>query len=125
MTSDQLFEQIRKKKSFLCIGLDTDLSKIPQHILACEDPIFEFNKAIIDATAEYVVAVKPNLAFYEVHGAAGWNRLTKTLKYIRKKYPKIRLFVRAHNAGFYQTIHYAMSKFIFENKYVEFVKGYL
>ncbi len=95
MNSDQLFEQIRKKKSFLCIGLDTDLSKIPQHILACEDPIFEFNKAIIDATAEYVVAVKPNLAFYEVHGAAGWNSLAKTLKYIRKKYPELFLIADA------------------------------
>lgn len=95
MNSDQLFEQIRKKKSFLCIGLDTDLSKIPQHILACEDPIFEFNKAIIDATADYVVAVKPNLAFYEVHGAAGWNSLTKTLKYIRKKYPELFLIADA------------------------------
>lgn len=95
MNSDQLFEQIRKKKSFLCIGLDTDLSKIPQHILACEDPIFEFNKAIIDAAAAYVVAVKPNLAFYEVHGAAGWNSLAKTLKYIRKKYPELFLIADA------------------------------
>lgn len=95
MTADQLFEQIRAKKSFLCIGLDTDLSKIPQHILACDDPIFEFNKAIIDATAKYVVAVKPNLAFYEVHGAAGWNSLSKTLKYIRKKYPELFLIADA------------------------------
>jgi len=89
MTSEQLFEQIRAKKSFLSLGLDTDLSKIPQHILATEDPIFEFNKAIIDATADLVVAVKPNLAFYEVHGAAGWNSLLKTVKYIRSKYPKL------------------------------------
>lgn len=89
MTSDQLFEQIRIKKSFLCIGLDTDLSKIPQHILTNEDPIFEFNKAIIDATEDLVVAVKPNLAFYEVHGAAGWNSLSKTVKYIRSKYPDL------------------------------------
>lgn len=89
MTSDQLFEQIKIKKSFLCIGLDTDLSKIPQHILACDDPIFEFNKAIIDATADLVVAVKPNLAFYEVHGTAGWNSLSKSLKYIRENYPKL------------------------------------
>jgi len=95
MTSDQLFEQIRIKESFLCIGLDTDLSKIPQHILACEDPIFEFNKAIIDATADHIVAVKPNLAFYEVHGAAGWNSLSKTLKYIRKKYPELFLIADA------------------------------
>ena len=95
MTSDQIFEQIRLKKSFLCIGLDTDLSKIPQHILACDDPIFEFNKAIIDATADLVVAVKPNLAFYEVHGAAGWNSLSKTVKYIREKYPKLFLIADA------------------------------
>lgn len=95
MTSDQLFEQIRIKKSFLCIGLDTDLSKIPQHILACDDPIFEFNKAIIDATADLVVAYKPNLAFYEVHGAAGWNSLSKTIKYIRKAYPELFLIADA------------------------------
>jgi len=95
MTADQLFEQIRLKKSFLCIGLDTDLSKIPQHILACDDPIFEFNKAIIDSTANYVVAVKPNLAFYEVHGAAGWNSLSKTLKYIRKNHPELFLIADA------------------------------
>ncbi|RPH32994.1 MAG: orotidine-5'-phosphate decarboxylase [Bacteroidales bacterium] len=95
MTADQLFEQIKIKESFLCIGLDTDLSKIPQHILACDDPIFEFNKAIIDATADHVVAVKPNLAFYEVHGAAGWNSLSKTLKYIRSKYPELFLIADA------------------------------
>ncbi len=95
MTSDQLFEQIRVKKSFLCLGLDTDLSKIPQHILACDDPIFEFNKAIIDATADLIVAVKPNLAFYEVHGAAGWNSLARTLKYIREKYPELFLIADA------------------------------
>lgn len=95
MTADQIFEQIRVKKSFLCIGLDTDLSKIPQHILACDDPIFEFNKAIIDTTADLVVAVKPNLAFYEVHGAAGWNSLSKTLKYIRENYPELFLIADA------------------------------
>jgi orotidine-5'-phosphate decarboxylase len=95
MTSDQLFEQIRTKKSFLCIGLDTDLSKIPQHILASDDPIFEFNKAIIDATADLVVAVKPNLAFYEVHGASGWNSLAKTIKYIRSTYPSLFLIADA------------------------------
>lgn len=95
MTADQLFGQIRSKKSFLCIGLDTDLSKIPQQILACDDPIFEFNKAIIDATANSVVAVKPNLAFYEVHGASGWNSLSKTLKYIRKTYPELFLIADA------------------------------
>jgi len=89
MNSDQLFEQIQRKKSFLCIGLDTDLSKIPQHLLSSEDPIFEFNKAIVDATADLAVAYKPNLAFYEVHGAPGWNSLQKTVQYIRKKFPEI------------------------------------
>jgi len=85
MNSDQLFEQIKRKKSFLCVGLDTDLSKIPQHLLSTDDPIFEFNKAIVDATADYAIAFKPNLAFYEVHGASGWNSLQKTIQYIRKK----------------------------------------
>ena len=89
MTSNQLFEQVKKKKSFLCVGLDTDLSKVPQHLLASEDPIFEFNKAIVDATAEFAIAYKPNLAFYEVHGAAGWVSLSKTIKYIRSKHPDI------------------------------------
>ncbi|MHC1705673.1 MAG: orotidine-5'-phosphate decarboxylase [Tenuifilaceae bacterium] len=89
MNSDQLFEQIQRKKSFLCIGLDTDLSKIPQHLLSSEDPIFEFNKAIVDATADLAIAYKPNLAFYEVHGAPGWNSLQKTVQYIRKKFPEI------------------------------------
>ena len=89
MTSAQLFEQIRLKKSFLCIGLDTDLNRIPEILLSKDDPIFEFNKAIIDATADYAVAYKPNLAFYELHGASGWNSLQKTIKYIRKNHPNI------------------------------------
>jgi orotidine-5'-phosphate decarboxylase len=89
MTSAQLFEQIRLKKSFLCIGLDTDLNRIPEILLSKDDPIFEFNKAIIDATADYAVAYKPNLAFYELHGASGWNSLQKTIKYIRKNHPSI------------------------------------
>ncbi|HDP54151.1 MAG TPA: orotidine-5'-phosphate decarboxylase [Bacteroidetes bacterium] len=89
MTSAQLFEQIKLKRSFLCIGLDTDLSRIPEILLSKNDPIFEFNKAIIDATADYAVAYKPNLAFYELHGASGWNSLQKTIKYIRKNYPNI------------------------------------
>lgn len=89
MNGEQLFEQIQIKKSFLCIGLDADLSKITQHILASDDPIFEFNKAIVDSTADLAIAYKPNLAFYEVHGAAGWNSLSKTIKYIRSKYPDL------------------------------------
>ena len=71
MTKQQLIQQIKEKKSFLCVGLDTDLKKIPQHLLSEEDPIFSFNKAIIDATADYCVAYKPNLAFYEAFGVKG------------------------------------------------------
>lgn len=89
MTPEQLFEQIRKKKSFLCIGLDSEITKIPEHLLSKDDPIFEFNKAIIDATHDLAIAFKPNLAFYEVHGASGWNSLVKTVKYIKKNYPEL------------------------------------
>ena len=82
MNYQELVSQIKKKKSFLCVGLDTDLNKIPPHLLETEDPIFEFNKAIIDATKEYCVAYKPNIAFYEMLGAAGWESLQKTIEYI-------------------------------------------
>jgi orotidine-5'-phosphate decarboxylase len=84
MTREEIIEQIRIKRSFLCVGLDTDLTKIPAHLLELEDPIFEFNKAIIDATKEYCVAYKPNVAFYECHGPKGWDSLQKTLDYIPK-----------------------------------------
>lgn len=84
MTRKELIEQIRQKKSFLCVGLDTDMSKIPAHLLECEDPIFEFNKAIIDATKDFAVAYKPNLAFYECNGPKGWESLKKTIDYIPK-----------------------------------------
>lgn len=84
MNSEQLFEQIRKKRSFLCVGLDTDIKKIPAHLMSEEDPIFAFNKAIIDATCDYAVAYKPNLAFYETQGAQGLISLEKTVKYIRE-----------------------------------------
>jgi len=89
MTKEQLIEQIRKKKSFLCIGLDVDLDKIPQFLLAKEDPIFEFNKAIIDATHHLAVAYKPNTAFYEAYGIKGWQALQKTIEYINNNYPEI------------------------------------
>jgi orotidine-5'-phosphate decarboxylase len=82
MNRDQLFEQIKKKNSYLCVGLDTDLGKIPQHLLSLPDPVFEFNKQIIDATHEYCVAYKPNIAFYEALGPKGWESLQKTLDYI-------------------------------------------
>jgi orotidine-5'-phosphate decarboxylase len=89
MTTQQLHEQILQKKSFLCIGLDVDLTKIPQHLLNTEDPIFEFNKAIIDATHDLCVAYKPNTAFYEAYGLKGWQSLEKTINYINEKHPEI------------------------------------
>ncbi len=87
MNKQQLIENIRRKRSFLCVGLDTDLKKIPSHLLEEEDPIFAFNKAIIDATAPYCVAYKPNLAFYECFGLKGWTAFEKTVSYIKKNYP--------------------------------------
>ncbi|WP_409417116.1 orotidine-5'-phosphate decarboxylase [Flavobacterium sp. PS2] len=89
MTTQQLHEQILQKKSFLCIGLDVDLTKIPQHLLETEDPIFEFNKAIIDATHDLAIAYKPNTAFYEAYGIKGWLSLQKTINYINEKHPDI------------------------------------
>ena len=87
MTRKELFENIKKKQSFLCVGLDTDLKKIPEFLLKEEDPIFAFNKAIIDATAPYCVAYKPNLAFYEAFGVKGMIAFEKTVKYLQENYP--------------------------------------
>ena len=89
MTTQELTAQIKKKKSFLCIGLDVDLDKIPSHLLHEQDPIFEFNKAIIDATHQLCVAYKPNTAFYEAYGLKGWKSLEKTIQYLNKSYPEI------------------------------------
>lgn len=89
MTTQQLIEQIQIKKSFLCVGLDVDLTKIPQHLLSTEDPIFEFNKTIIDATHDLCVAYKPNIAFFEAYGIKGWQSLKKTIDYINQNYPKL------------------------------------
>ncbi|MHC5309878.1 orotidine-5'-phosphate decarboxylase [Myroides sp. LJL116] len=89
MTTQQLIEQIKSKKSFLCIGLDVDLNKIPKHLLDQEDPIFAFNKAIIDATHDLAVSYKPNIAFYEAYGLKGWESLKKTIDYINTHYPQI------------------------------------
>lgn len=83
MTRDELFQQIKQKQSFLCIGLDTDVKKIPQHLLDDEDPVFAFNKAIIDKTHPYTIAYKPNLAFYESLGVKGWMAFEKTVKYLK------------------------------------------
>lgn len=87
MTKKELVDNIFRKQSFLCVGLDTDLKKIPQHLLQEDDPIFAFNKAIIDATAPYCVAYKPNLAFYECFGIKGWMAFEKTVAYIKTHYP--------------------------------------
>jgi orotidine-5'-phosphate decarboxylase len=84
MNRAQLFDQILQKRSYLCVGLDTDLTKIPKHLLSEKDPVFEFNKQIIDATHDYTVAYKPNIAFYEALGPRGWESLEKTLAYIPK-----------------------------------------
>ncbi|MEP5255406.1 MAG: orotidine-5'-phosphate decarboxylase [Winogradskyella arenosi] len=89
MTTQQLVEQIHKKQSFLCIGLDVDLNKIPKYLLEEEDPIFAFNKAIIDATHHLCVAYKPNTAFYEAYGIKGWKALEKTINYLNEKHPEI------------------------------------
>ena len=88
MTTQQLHEQILQKKSFLCVGLDPDLSKMPQHLLETEDPIFEFNKAIIYATHDLAVGYKPNTAFFEAYGIKGWMSLQKTINYINENFPE-------------------------------------
>ena len=88
MTRKELINQIFTKKTFLCVGLDTDIKKIPEHLLKEEDPIFAFNKAIIDATAPYCVAYKPNLAFYESMGVKGWISFEKTITYLNENYPQ-------------------------------------
>ncbi len=87
MNKQQLFENILRKKSFLCVGLDSDIQKLPPHLSDTQNPIFEFNKAIIDATADLCVAYKPNLAFYESLGLEGWMAFEQTVKYIRTYYP--------------------------------------
>jgi len=89
MTTENLVQQIQKKHSFLCIGLDVDLNKIPKHLLELDDPIFEFNKAIIDATHDLCVAYKPNTAFYEAYGIKGWQSLQKTINYINENHPEL------------------------------------
>lgn len=89
MNYNSLFEQIKKKRSFLCVGLDTDIEKIPEHLKKEEYPIFAFNKEIVDATQEFAISYKPNIAFYESMGTDGWISLEKTVKYIKENYPEI------------------------------------
>ena len=95
MNRQKLFEQIKIKRSFLCVGLDTDILKIPKHLLSVSDPVFSFNKEIIDVTAKFSVAYKPNLAFYESLGWQGWQSLEKTVQYVREKYPDVFLIADA------------------------------
>ena len=85
MNKEELFHQIKTKNSYLCIGLDSDIGKLPKHLLKEKDPIYAFNKQIIDATVDYAVAYKPNLAFYESQGAKGWESLAKTMEYLPKE----------------------------------------
>ena len=86
MNRKELFEQIQQKKSYLCVGLDADFSRIPKHLLKYDDPVFEFNKQIIDATKDLCVAYKPNVAFYEAQGVKGWQSLEKTMGYISEEH---------------------------------------
>ena len=102
MNKQQLIEQIKLKKTFLCVGLDPDVDKMPKHILDEEDPIFEFNREIIDATAEYCIAFKPNNAFYEAYGLSGIESLERTMQYINLNYPD-HLFSNAKN-GFTESL---------------------
>lgn len=95
MTANDLFGKIRTKQTFLCVGLDPDPSKFPESVLETDDPVYEFNKKIADATHEYTVAYKTNIAFYEALGSGGWWSLEKTVEYIRKKYPDIFLIADA------------------------------
>ncbi len=88
MTRQEIFENIRRKRSFLCVGLDTDLRKLPEHLLRESDPVFSFNKAIVDATAPFCIAYKPNLAFYEALGTEGWCSFLRTVRYIKQNYPE-------------------------------------
>lgn len=89
MDYTKLFEQIKKKKSFLCVGLDSDIAKLPAHLSGAQDPVFEFNKQIVEATAEVTIAYKPNIAFYESRGVEGWVSLERTVRYIKEHYPEI------------------------------------
>jgi len=89
VNTDQLFSNIMRKKSFLCIGLDSELDKLPESVLNAEDPVFEFNRQLIDATHDLVIAYKPNTAFYEIAGAQGWRSLERTVNYIKRNYPDI------------------------------------
>ena len=118
MNIKHITEQIHLKKSFLCVGLDTDIKKIPHHLLDSQYQLFEFNRKIIDATAEFTVAYKANTAFYEVLGAAGWINLEMTVNYIRKNYPDIFIIADAKRGDIENTARY-YAKTFFESLNVD------
>ena len=121
MNKQQLFENIVKKQSFLCVGLDTDIKKIPQHLLNEEDPIFAFNKAIIDATADFCVSYKPNLAFYESLGVTGLLSYEKTVAYLMENYPDQFIIADAKRGDIVITSEMYASQFFYHNMKVEAV----
>ena len=114
MNANQLFHEIQNKKSFLCIGLDTDIEKIPAFLKNAHDPVFEFNKRIIDATHDLVIAYKPNLAFYEAMGLKGWEAFEKTVNYIKNKHPEILMIADAKRGDIGNTSK-MYAKAFFEN----------
>lgn len=114
MDYNSLVQEIKQKKSYLCVGLDTDIDKIPAHLKSSSDPLFAFNKAIIDATAKYTVAYKPNIAFYECYGIDGWKSLQKTAEYIKQTYPEIFLIADAKRGDIGNTAS-MYAKAFFEN----------
>ncbi|WP_297792291.1 orotidine-5'-phosphate decarboxylase [uncultured Eudoraea sp.] len=114
MKIEHLVEQIYRKNSFLCIGLDTDLERIPNHLLNEESPIFSFNKAIIDATQHLCVAYKPNIAFYEAYGSIGWEALRRTIEYLNEFYPEIFTIADAKRGDIGNT-SYRYAKAFFED----------
>lgn len=114
MTIKDIYKQIDKKKSFLCVGLDSDIDKIPKHLLKLDDPVFEFNKQIIDATHDLSISYKPNTAFYECRGAKGWKSLEKTANYIKQNYPEIFLIADAKRGDIGNTSK-MYAKTFFEN----------
>ena len=138
MNRDKLVTEIFKKKSFLCVGLDVDINKIPQHLLSEEDPIFAFNKAIIDATAPYCVAYKPNLAFYEAYGVKGMVAFEKTIAYLKESYPEMFVIADAKRGdigntskmyaktffGEYDVDALTVAPYMGEDSVVPFLEGY-
>lgn len=138
MNRDQLVTEIFKKKSFLCVGLDVDINKITQHLLSEEDPIFAFNKAIIDATAPYCVAYKPNLAFYEAYGVKGMVAFEKTIAYLKESYPEMFVIADAKRGdigntskmyaktffGEYDVDALTVAPYMGEDSVVPFLEGY-